>query len=219
MMRAACLAVAMVLLTGCATALKQEGRCLASLTPDYLQAQEKLSSLEASWHRAMDRRNAALNAIPSRSTAHTAAAPPSGSAMSFESHTTEEAKRTARQARMVRQDYVGQDQPPLSTNATNEAYANLAEARARYQPMLLWYGKVYERVRTRMDEEEILSEVRMVLLPGPGVIFYPLIRWNIHSVFWDGTDPDAESDPVTRYCTDRLSAVVAVADRTSPHVE
>ncbi|TAJ25651.1 MAG: hypothetical protein EPO64_07750 [Nitrospirae bacterium] len=215
-MKAACLAVAMVLLTGCATALKQEGWCLASLTPDYLQAQEELSSLEASWHRAMDRRNAALNAIPSRPTAKTATAPHSDPAISFEANTPGEARRTARQAWMVRQDYVGQDQPSPSTN---EAYANLAEARARYQPMLLWYGKVYERVRTRMDEEEILSEVRMVLLPGPGVIFYPLIRWNIHSVFWDGTDPDAESDPVTRYCTDRLSAIVAVADRTPHHVE
>lgn len=215
-MRAACLAVAMVLLTGCATALKREGRCLASLTPDYLQAQEELSSLEASWHRAMARRNAALNAIPSRSTANTATAPPSGPAISFKASTPEEARRTARQAWMVRQDYVGQDEPSPSTN---EAYTNLAEARARHQPMLLWYGKVYERVRTRLDEEEILSEVRMVLLAGPGVIFYPLIRWNVHSVFWDGADPDAESDPVTRYCADRLSAVVAVADRTPRHLE
>lgn len=103
--------------------------------------------------------------------------------------------------------------------STSEAYAKLAEAKARHKPMVFWYDKVYERVRTRMDEEEILSEVRMVLLPGPGVVFYPLIRWNIHSVFWDGADPDAESDPVTHYCADRLAHVAAAPDNTSRHME
>jgi hypothetical protein len=76
--------------------------------------------------------------------------------------------------------------------------------------MLDWYDKVYKRVRTRMDEEEILTEVGAVLITNPGVIFYPVIRWNIHTVFWDGADPDAETDPVTKFCSDRLAQVAAL---------
>ena len=67
------------------------------------------------------------------------------------------------------------------------------------------YDKVYQRVRTRTDEEEILSEVRMVLLAGPAsLVLYPIIRWNVRSVLWDGADPDADTDPVTRFCAGRL---------------
>ena len=95
--------------------------------------------------------------------------------------------------------------------AEGRAYADLMDAKVRHRPTLEWYGKVSERFRTRLDEEQILSEVRMVLVTGPGLIFYPIVHWNIHSVMWDGTDPDAESDPVTRYCADRLSKPVASA--------
>lgn len=166
-MKLASLLLAGVLSAGCATALKHEGRCLASLTPDYLKAQEELDRLEASWRASMLRRDAALNgpsADPRREGLPDATA----------------------------------------------AYRRLAEAKASYRPMLDWYDKVYKRVRTRMDEEEILTEVGAVLITNPGVIFYPVIRWNIHTVFWDGTDPDAETDPVTKFCSDRLARVASV---------
>jgi hypothetical protein len=94
----------------------------------------------------------------------------------------------------------------LRSDEPEAAYRKLAEARGRLRPTLVWYDRVYERWRTRMDEEQILSDVRMVLIPTvSGMLFYPLISWNVHSVFWDGADPDAESDPITRYCTDRLA--------------
>lgn len=167
-MKLAGLLVACFLLAGCATALKHEGRCLASLTPDYLKAQEELEQLEASWRASMLRRDAALNgAFGDR-----------------------------------RQDGMPD---------AGEAYRRFVEAKASHRPMLDWYDKVYKRVRTRMDEEEILTEVGAVLITNPGVIFYPVIRWNIHTVFWDGTDPDAETDPITKFCSDRLAQVAVVA--------
>ncbi len=192
------LALVLLLATGCATSLKREGQCLASLTPDFLQAQAELASLEASWRQSMARRDAELNRPqprPAASVGPRREPPPSPEAMRHE---------PAQLIWTIRQDQAGQD--------SREAYGRLIEARTRHQPLLSWYDKVYERVRTRMDEEQILADVRMVLITGPGVIFYPLIRWNIHSVFWDGTDPDAESDPVTHYCIERLSQVVALAD-------
>lgn len=156
-----------ILLAGCATALKHEGRCLASLTPDYLKAQEELEYLEASWHASMLRRDAALNRLSA--------------------------------------DPRQEDLPDATA-----AYRRLVEAKASHRPMLDWYDKVYKRVRIRMDEEEILTEVGAVLITNPGVIFYPVIRWNIHTVFWDGADPDAETDPVTKFCSDRLAQVAAL---------
>lgn len=202
-MRATCLiALVLLLAAGCATSLKREGQCLASLTPDFLQAQEELTSLEASWHRAMARRDAELNRAQPRliTNSDRRREPP------FPSSSDAALADPAQLAWTVRQDVAGQH--------SREAYRKLIEAKSRHQPLLGWYDKVYERVRTRTDEEEILSDVRLVLITGPGVIFYPLIRWNIHSVFWDGTDPDAESDPVTHYCTERLSQAVALTNTT-----
>lgn len=167
-MKFASLLLVGLLLAGCATALKQEGRCLASLTPGYLKAQEELEQLETSWRASMLRRDAALNG-PS----------------------ADRRQETVRDA--------------------GDAYRRFVDAKASYRPMLDWYDRVYKRVRTRMDEEEILTEVGAVLITNPGVIFYPVIRWNIHTVFWDGADPDADTDPVTKYCSDRLAQVASAA--------
>jgi hypothetical protein len=99
------------------------------------------------------------------------------------------------------------------------AWQQLQEARARLAPVMLWYDRLYERLRVRAEEEEILSETRLLLFAGPTALFYPLVRWNLHQVLWDGTDPDAASDPITRYCTERLaadSARIEVGARVSP---
>jgi hypothetical protein len=148
--RAAVAGVAGILfLGGCATALKRESRCLESLAPEIVQAEEEMANLEASWHESLGQRDTAP--------------------------------------------------------AARRAYQRLAEAKARHRPLLGMYDQIYQRVRTRTDEEEILSQVRMVMLAGPAsLVFYPIIRWNLRSVLWDGEDPDAESDPITRFCTDRL---------------
>jgi hypothetical protein len=198
-MRTSCLVLAFLLLTGCATALKRDGQCLASLTPDFLTAHEELDRLEASWRASMLRRDTELNASsPRRFLRPTERTPAGATALAAVS------VYDSPEASPVSLDGLGQRE-----SGAPEAYRRLIEAKARHQPTLSWYDRVYQRLRTRLDEERILSNVRMVLLTGPGLLFYPVIHWNVHSVFWDGADPDAESDPVTRYCTDRLSQMVA----------
>ena len=184
-----------VWLGGCASAMKRDGQCLVSLTPEFVNAHEELASLEASWRAALRRRDVELGSLlppfapkPDHPVSPLAPLPP-------------ESDLVARQEQARR--------------AEGRAYADLMDAKVRHRPTLEWYGKVSERFRTRLDEEQLLSEVRMVLVTGPGLIFYPIVHWNIHAVMWDGTDPDAESDPVTRYCADRLSKPVASAAHPS----
>lgn len=185
-MRTWCIVLIVFWLGGCASALKREGQCLASLTPDFVNAHEELASLEASWRAALLRRDAEFGSLlpqPAVKPYH----------LGFSSDSLpQESDPVTRQEQARR--------------AEGEAYTRLMEAKGRHRPTLEWYGRVMERFRTRLDEEQILSEVRMVLMTGPELIFYPIVRWNVHSVMWDGTDPDAESDPVTRYCSDRLAA-------------
>lgn len=86
------------------------------------------------------------------------------------------------------------------------AHLRFRNARARLEPTLQWYERLHDRLRVRLEEEEMLANVRLLLFTGPAALFYPVVRWNLHEVLWDGADPDAESDPVTRYCTDRLAS-------------
>ena len=195
-MRTWCVVLVVVWLGGCASAMKRDGQCLASLAPEYVNAHEELASLEASWRAALRRRDAELGSL----------LPPFAAKPDYPvSPLPRESDLAARQEQARR--------------AEGRAYAELMDAKVRHRPTLEWYGKVYERFRTRLDEEQILSEVRLVLVAGPGVIFYPIVRWNVHSVMWDGTDPDAESDPVTRYCADRLSEPAASAARPAGQAE
>ena len=195
-MRTWCVVLVVVWLGGCASAMKRDGQCLASLAPEYVNAHEELASLEASWRAALRRRDAELASL----------LPPFAAKPDYPvSPLPRESDLAARQEQARR--------------AEGRAYAELMDAKVRHRPTLEWYGKVSERFRTRLDEEEILSEVRLVLVAGPGVIFYPIVRWNVHSVMWDGTDPDAESDPVTRYCVARLSKPAASAARPAGQVE
>ncbi|WP_447975346.1 hypothetical protein [Nitrospira sp. Kam-Ns4a] len=170
-------------LAGCATGLKRDGRCLASLTPEFLGAHQELDELEAAWRaaeRVLDRSEAAKEPGPGAG----ALRPARGSDSFTDAQTSsEEARR-----------------------AVQEAYRRLVEAKARHRTTLAWYERVYDRVRTRQEEEEILSQARAVLITGPGLLLYPVIHWNVHHVFWDGQDPDAESDGVTQFCQGRLAA-------------
>jgi hypothetical protein len=198
-MRTWCVVLVVVWLGGCASAMKRDGQCLASLAPEFVNAHEELAALEASWRAALRRRDAELGSLlppfaakPDHPVSPSDPLPPESGPI-------------------VRQEQ--------ARRAEGRAYAELMDAKVRHRPTLEWYGKVYERFRTRLDEEQILSEVRLVLMPGPGLIFYPIVHWNVHSVIWDGTDPDAESDPVTRYCDDRLSKPAASAAHPPGQVE
>jgi hypothetical protein len=166
--------IVLILLCSCATALKREGQCLETLTPEFLQVQKELAMLEASWRQASYE-------IPSQ------------------------ADHQARPDSMTTLLQTGLAQHLARTTSLETAHAKLREARQRYQPVLDWYHRVYHRVRLRMEEEQLLSEVFWTLLPGPGIVFYPVVRWNLHSVTWDGVDPDDKSDPIRQFC-----AVVAI---------
>ena len=199
-----CLALLVVSFLGCATSLKREGRCLASLTPDFLHATQELASLEAAWRRSLLKGEGSF--LRSRPWLSAEPDEPEIPARPFLS-----------------------DSDPLQSGSRNrhkeahratlEAYARLLEARLRHQSTLDWYARVYDRLRTRLEEELILSDVRLVLLTGPGLIFYPIIRWNIHTVMWDGHDPDADSDFITLYCTDRLARVAVLPEPVTVQTE
>lgn len=190
-MRALALIALYVWLSACATALKREGQCLASLTPEVLRAQDEVAELEAAWRAAQrgreqeELRRLGISLAPQPDTLR-GAAPAAASAPD-----------PLNGSRM--------DGQQETQRVTPGAYQKLVDARTRYQQVRAWYDKVQERFRTRLQEEQILSDVRWTLLTGPALIFYPIIRWNVRSVLWDATDPDADSDPVTQYCTNRLA--------------
>jgi hypothetical protein len=158
-------------LTGCATALKRDSRCLSALTVDVIQAHEELAALEAAWHASLRRRDLAMDR-PRRPQ------PEGGDSMAMQT----------------------------AWRDTQESYARLQNAKTRHQPLMTMYEKVYQRVRTRTEEEEILSEVRTFMLVGPAsFVFYPIVRWNVRAVLWEDNDPDAPTDPVTTFCSMRVN--------------
>ncbi len=173
-----------VAVTGCATALEREARCLASLTHEFLSAYHEIRRLEHEWRAEMQARQEGWFRR-NRSSPRFHPVPIAG-AWSPEWY-----------------------EPPL-TEREERAFAKLAEAKARYRDTMTWYGLVYERFRTRLEEDQLLSEIQTVLFTNPAIIFYPIVRWNIRSVLWDGIDPDADTDPVTRFCRTRLAALSRV---------
>jgi hypothetical protein len=84
-------------------------------------------------------------------------------------------------------------------------YEQVRTAHERKRITAEWYRLVARRVQTRMEEDEMLYPVLGTLATSAAVVLYPVIRWNIRSVLWDGEDPDAEDDPVQKFCTSRLA--------------
>ena len=74
-----------------------------------------------------------------------------------------------------------------------------------------WYSRVARRVQTRVEEDEMLIPVLGMLATSTAIVFYPIIRWNVRSVLWEGVDPDAADDPVQVFCATRL-------DRENPRL-
>jgi hypothetical protein len=83
-------------------------------------------------------------------------------------------------------------------------YRRLVAARARHGEASKWHALVARRVQTRIEEDEMLYPVLSMLATSTAIVIYPLVRWNVRSVLWDGADPDAEDDPVQRFCAARL---------------
>lgn len=171
---------------GCSAALEREGRCLASLSPDFLSAYEEIRSLKHEWRAEVrTRQEGWFHRIRSSTQSNASSTSGAWSASGL------------------------YELPP--TEREERAYVKLAEAKARHRDTMVWYGRVYDRFRTRLEEDQLLSETRAVLLTNPAIIFYPIVRWNIRAVLWDGTDPDADTDAVTRFCRARLAVPSHVA--------
>jgi hypothetical protein len=85
------------------------------------------------------------------------------------------------------------------------AYRRLQEAQTKRQPTREWYERLFDRLQLRSEEEEMMTHARLLLFTGPGALLYPVVHWNLREVLWDGADPDADTDPVKRYCMDRLA--------------
>jgi len=135
--------------------MKRDGQCLAILTPDFLSAHEELAHLEASWRASLLRRDVELG-LPLSPFAAVQDRPSTASPSSSD---------PLEPSLVDRREHAHQ--------AASEAYRKWVDAKLRHRPTLDWYEKVYERLRTRLDEEQILSEVRLVLLAGPGSRLLP----------------------------------------------
>ena len=144
----------------------------------------------------------------------------------------ERAWRTAQQTRVellsrdqyfsVRTLLVNQVPPPSITPASDPArvdkssnrmpeideeralYRHVTAAHARQKDTAEWYSRVARRVQTRVEEDEMLIPVLGMLATSTAIVFYPIIRWNVRSVLWEGVDPDAADDPVQVFCATRL---------------
>jgi hypothetical protein len=147
---------ALLLCTGCAAGLERDARCLAALTPDFLEAHTELTRL-----RALG------TALPSH---------------------------------IVRREH-GDGEVRVDEASLRASQAELRLAHARYHLTIDWYDRIYQRVQTRLEERQMLTEAFWTLAIGPGLLFYPIVHWNVHTVIWDGADPDAESDPIRRFCS------------------
>jgi hypothetical protein len=102
-------------------------------------------------------------------------------------------------------DGMGSLGPSQNFGQTEALYRQLIQARARHHDTLAWYTRVARRVQTRFEEDDMLYSVLGMLVSAPAsLLFYPIVRWNVRSVLWDGADPDGNDDPIQQFCLMRM---------------
>jgi hypothetical protein len=185
--RAILLILLTCLMTSCLSATRErEANCLAATIMDVWQTEQELTSAEQLWRTAHQARSerTAPDHDSSGLSVRVADAPPSigETAARFESFRLP-AWRNQQDARL---------------------YQRMIDARVSHVQASKWYGLVARRVQTRIEEDEMLYPVLGLLGTSTAIVLYPLVRWNVRSVLWDGADPDADDDPVQRFCTARL---------------
>ena len=190
-MRAILLILLTCFLTGCVSAPRErEAHCLAATMTDVWQTEEELSSAEQLWRRAQQARSER-----------------SAAGRDFFAGSVRVADRDT--SSMVEQVSVRLESfrsLQYRSEEDTRLYQGVVVARARHGEASKWYGLVARRVQTRIEEDDMLYPVLGMLATSNAIVLYPLVRWNVRSVLWDGTDPDAEDDPVQRFCTARLGA-------------
>lgn len=185
-MRAMWLIVAACLLGGClSTAREREMHCLAATMMDVWQTEQELTTAEQVWRTAQQARSEPAPSWDASTHSFLVAGEPAVG------------KHPAAASRGF---------PFSSFRSEKEArlYQHIVVARARHGEASKWHHALERRVQTRMEEDDMLYPVLGMLATSTAIIVYPLVRWNVRSVLWDGTDPDAEDDPVQRFCAARL---------------
>jgi hypothetical protein len=89
-------------------------------------------------------------------------------------------------------------------------YERVVAAQALQRATLEWYRRVARRVETRLEEDDALYSALGAMANSTMIVFYPLVRWNVRSVLWEGEDPDADDDPIQTYCAARLGQETTV---------
>jgi len=186
--RAILLILLTCLLTSCLSATRErEANCLAATIMDVWQSEHELTSAEQVWRTAQQGRSerTAQSRGSSGLSVRVADAPSIiGETVSRFESVGFPASRSQEDARL---------------------YQRMIDARVSHGQASKWYGLVARRVQTRIEEDEMLYPVLGMLATSTAIVMYPLVRWNVRSVLWDGIDPDAEDDPVQRFCAERLA--------------
>jgi hypothetical protein len=184
-MRTLFLTVLFSLLTGCLSAPRErEANCLAATMTDLWEAEQQLTAAEEAWRdgQLAFAQRSILPPLPQRI-----------------------AGKKSLSAPVMPPGVRGDDFRHLSFGTEEKAlYGSIVAARSRRADASKWLGLVAHRVQTRIEEDDMLYPVLGMLVTSTAIILYPLVRWNIRSVLWDGVDPDAEDDPVQRFCAARL---------------
>jgi hypothetical protein len=179
------LALLASLLTSCLSAPRErEAHCLGLTMLDLRQSDEELAAAEEAWRQTRE-------VAAQRSTVSVLAQPIADRNLG---------------AFLQNQAEIRRDHPvlPFGTEEERRLYGRIVAARASHAEASKWYGLIARRVQTRIEEDDILYPVLGMLITSTGIVLYPLVRWNVRSVLWDGVDPDSEDDPVQRFCAERL---------------
>lgn len=176
------------LLTSCVSATRErEAHCLAATMMDLWQTEHELTSAEQAWRTPQPAR-------PERS-----AAARDSLALSMRVAGADAPSSVVEQAALRLEGLW-----PVSRTEADPLYRHLVAARVRHGEAMKWHRLVTRRVQTRIEEDEMLYPVLGMLVTSTAIVLYPLVRWNVRSVLWDGTDPDAADDPVQSFCAARL---------------
>jgi hypothetical protein len=189
-MRAIFVIIAACLVAGCLSATRErEVHCLGAMMMDTLQAENEFKSAERAWRTAQEARFERSRAHRDSSVLSVSLAngyPSSGTVASDS----------------LQGEGAGNQLQEVDEERT--LYQRVVAAQSRHRETAVWYGRVAHRVQTRIEEDDMLYPVLGMLATSTGIVLYPLIRWNVRSVLWEGIDPDAEDDPVQVYCAARL---------------
>ena len=189
-MKAILLTIIACLVVGCVSSTRErEAHCLGVMMLDVWQADDEFKSAERAWRTAQQ-------AHVERSQARQDSSVQS----LLVSHVTPPSVAVA--STPARDESFSKQFPEVDEEQA--LYRQVVAAHARHRESAEWYRRVARRVQTRAEEDQMLNPVLGMLATSTAIVFYPIIRWNVRSVLWEGVDPDAADDPVQVFCATRL---------------